>query len=319
MSQASVSKALNGSAEISEETRRKVLKIATEKGYFEQKKKAKRVEGRHYRPYIAIVVPEIISLNYAAEATMLVRALDAMKLDGRIYISGFGADGYHRTLQEILRNEYVDGVISFYDIPPERPMKLPFVCITQFDVDLPCNLVSSSLKEGIRAAVRHLTTLGHERIGFIGERNTLPKERLFVEVMTELGLDSSFLYSNEHRFERCGYGGILKMLDSEHIFPTALLCAYDEIAYGAINELKLYGYSVPQDFSVVGMNDVVFSNLMEPELTSIVIHSDTLCEEAIRLLCDAIRGESDRCRHIEVPCDLAVRKTTSSSRSELII
>ena len=102
VSQASVSKALTGSPEISDETRKKILKLAADNGYFEQKK---LVSSRHYRPYIAIVVPEIISINYATEATMLVRSLDAVNANGRVYISDFGSDNYNRTINEILQSE----------------------------------------------------------------------------------------------------------------------------------------------------------------------------------------------------------------------
>ncbi len=319
VSQASVSKALTGSPEISDVTRKKILKLAADNGYFEQKKLTRKVSSRHYRPYIAIVVPEIISINYATEATMLVRSLDAVNANGRVYISDFGSDNYNRTINEILQSEYADGIISFYDINPESEVSIPFVCITQFNVDLPYNLVSSNLKGGMKAAIKHLTDLGHENIGFIGEINTMPKEKIFVNTMKEFGLNPEFIYSNDNRFETCGYSGILKMLDSEHMFPTALICAYDEIAYGAINELKLYGYSVPEDFSIIGMNDVVFSKVMEPELTSIVLHSDEMCGEAVKLLCDDIQGEQKAAKHIEVQCDLAVRKSTAKPRKDIII
>lgn len=319
VSQATVSKALNGNSDIGEATRRKILKIADENGYFGQKKAARKSAGKHYRPYIAIVVPEIISLNFAKEATMLVKSLSAADIDGRIYISGFGEDEYNRTIDGLLKSEYADGIISFSGIRPQKEVTVPFVCINQFGVDLPYNLVSSNIGGGIRAAIRHLTDLGHERIGFIGETNTFMKEELFISVMKESGLDSGFIYSNECRFEACGHNGILKMLDSQKLFPTALICAYDEIAYGAINELKLYGYSVPDDFSVIGMNDVTFSKVMEPGLTTVVLHSDVMCAEAVKLLCDSIHGEQSAAKHIEVQCDLTVRKSTSIPRKEIII
>ncbi len=315
VSQSSVSKALAGSHEISEETLQKILKIAEELGYFGQKKKEKRMTGRYYRPYIAIVVPEIISLNYATEVTMLVKALDSIRADGRIHLSGFSDEEYERTVREILQNEYADGILSFYDRIPVSDPEIPFICITQFGVNLKGDLVSSNLTGGMKAAIQHLVDLGHRRIGFIGETNTLPKERLFQQIMQELSLESQYIYSNDNRFEMCGHAAILEMLDSQHLFPTAFICAYDEIAYGAINQLKLYGYSVPEDFSIIGMNDVAFSKVMEPELTTIVIHSDELCGEAVKLLEEALHGERKAARHIEVQCDLAIRKSTAKPRT----
>ncbi len=319
VSQATVSKALNGNSDIGEATRKKILKIAEENGYFDQKKTARKSLVKHCRPYIAIVVPEIISLNFAKEATMLVRLLASADIDGRIYLSGFEEDEYNRTIENLLKSDYADGIISFSGTKPRKNVTVPFVCINQFGVDLPYNLVSSNIGGGIRTAIRHLTALGHERIGFIGETNTLMKEELFVSVMKESGLDPGAIYSNECRFEACGHNGILKMLDSQKLYPTALICAYDEIAYGAINELKLYGYSVPGDFSVIGMNDVAFSRVMDPGLTTVVLHSDVMCAEAVKLLCDSIHGEQGAAKHIEVQCDLTVRKSTSVPRKEIII
>lgn len=314
-----MSKALNGNADIGEATRKKILKIAEENGYFDQKKTARKSLVKHCRPYIAIVVPEIISLNFAKEATMLVRLLASADIDGRIYLSGFEEDEYNRTIENLLKSDYADGIISFSGTKPRKNVTVPFVCINQFGVDLPYNLVSSNIGGGIRTAIRYLTALGHERIGFIGETNTLMKEELFVSVMKESGLDHGSIYSNECRFEACGHNGILKMLDSQKLYPTALICAYDEIAYGAINELKLYGYSVPDDFSVIGMNDVAFSRVMDPGLTTVVLHSDVMCAEAVKLLCDSIHGEQGAAKHIEVQCDLTVRKSTSVPRKEIII
>ncbi len=315
VSQSSVSKALCDSMEIGNETKQRIRRIAEETGYFGQKKKGKRLAGSHHRPYIAILVPEIISLNYATEATMLVKALDNIGADGRIYLSGFSAEEYEQTVQEVIRNEYVDGILSFHDSIPLSNPSLPFICITQFGVELKGDLVSSNLAGGMRAAIQHLVDLGHSRIGFIGEKNTLPKEELFRQVMTEFGLDAQYIYSNENRFEMCGYSAVLKMLDSQQLFPTALICAYDEIAYGAINELKLYGYGVPDDFSIIGMNDVTFSKVIEPELTTIVIHSDALCNAAVELLDEALHGERQAAKHIEVQCDLTVRTSTAKPRS----
>lgn len=66
---------------------------------------------------------------------------------------------------------------------------------------------------------------------------------------------------------------------------------------------------------MIGMNDVVFSKVLEPELTTIVINSDELCSEAIKLLGDNLYGGQKAVKHIEVQCGLAVRKSTGKPRA----
>ncbi len=318
VSQSSVSKALAGSLEISEETAKKIRRIATENGYYDQKKE-KRTNSRFYRPYIAILVPEIISLNYAQQATMLIRALDGINADGRIYVTGFEPDEIDRVTQSVLQSDFVDGVVSFSMKCPMEGSSIPFLSITQTPLDLPGHMVCNNFAGGLTLAIRHLTSLGHSRIGFVGETKTQAKAKIFTELMKEHGLEADYVYTNDFRFETCGYNAVLQMLDSDRLFPTALICAYDEIAYGVINELKLYGYGVPKDFSVIGINDVAFSKIIEPGLTSIVLHSDEICTEAVKLMESCLRGESGAIKHIEVQCSLALRESTGEPRKTPLV
>ena len=59
--------------------------------------------------------------------------------------------------------------------------------------------------------------------------------------------------------------------------PTAIICAYDNIAIGVINHLKSKGYNVPDDFSVIGINNINSSSFLETPLTTIDARPDDIC------------------------------------------
>jgi DNA-binding LacI/PurR family transcriptional regulator len=88
--------------------------------------------------------------------------------------------------------------------------------------------------------------------------------------------DSQHIFISNRRFEEAGMDGANRLLQSAVPY-TAAICAYDNIAFGLIKQLKKCNYQVPRDFSVIGMNDIRSTAYAETSLTSISEISSEIC------------------------------------------
>ncbi len=125
--------------------------------------------------------------------------------------------------------------------------------------------------QGVEQAVHHLVSLGHDRIGFVlGPPNNIDAtDRLsgFRSAVLRCGLDQVSEVSG-HFTEASGYAGAQLLLASPHP-PTALVCASDLSAIGAMKAVREVGLSIPRDLSIVGFGDFSVAAYVEPGLTTI--------------------------------------------------
>jgi len=119
---------------------------------------------------------------------------------------------------------------------------------------------------------------GHRRIGFIGEGLTTAKLSLFREAMFRncIPVNEEWIITSDERFEAAGYSGM------NHLFelaerPTAIVAAYDYIALGIYRSIYEHGYMVPDDVSVIGMDNIDVIRNVHPPMTSIGVDPKELC------------------------------------------
>jgi DNA-binding LacI/PurR family transcriptional regulator len=127
----------------------------------------------------------------------------------------------------------------------------------------------------LREAIEHLYASGHKNIVFFGEKLTVYKAEKFENIARSFPIKHSFITS-EHRFEKAGEDCVEKMLRYKEK-PTAIVCAYDNIALGAIKHLKAKGFRVPDDFSVIGINNINSASLLDTPLSTIDARPDDIC------------------------------------------
>jgi LacI family transcriptional regulator len=126
-------------------------------------------------------------------------------------------------------------------------------------------------KEGMRLAVQHLLDLGHRRIATIhgpeGFFDAQLREETLVKILHQFNLDLIARDRGDFTM-RAGYEAAIRLLGSEARF-TALVCANDDMALGAMRAIKEKGLRIPQDISVVGFDDQNFAAYCDPPLTTI--------------------------------------------------
>jgi LacI family transcriptional regulator len=110
--------------------------------------------------------------------------------------------------------------------------------------------------------------------------------------------------------ERGGYQSIQQLLNLDAC-PTAVFCANDLIAMGAMLAIREAGLSIPEDIAVVGFDDIPAARLVCPPLTTIRHNQSRLGRRAAELLFERLNEEApDTGRAVEVPYELIVRRTT---------
>ena len=152
---------------------------------------------------------------------------------------------------------------------------------------------------GAYNAVRHLTLLGHTRIAHFSGGDRLGARRRaagYRRALEEagIGFDPSLVISGMYN-SASGRHNITAILDDKIIdpLPTAVFCANDAIAYGAMEELSRRGIAVPDDISVVGYDDMMTARMTNPPLTTVRQPFHQMGERAVELLMLQIKRDTD--------------------------
>jgi len=169
---------------------------------------------------------------------------------------------------------------------------------------------------GTRLAVEHLLALGHTKIVHVGgpEDVSSSVNRLgaFEDMLRVAGLTGSHHFAQRH-IEEEGYR-VTRILLEERPDTTAVLAANDRLALGAIDAIVASGRSCPEDVSVVGFNDMPYSDRFSPPLTTIRISQYELGARTARRLLETIADPGRPAETELVAPELVVRGSTAPAR-----
>jgi LacI family repressor for deo operon, udp, cdd, tsx, nupC, and nupG len=168
-------------------------------------------------------------------------------------------------------------------------------------------------------ATNYLIAMGHERIALIyGQESSLltrDRENGYRIAMQEatLPIEEGWVVEGELTL----YGAIRatrNLLSHEHR-PTAIFCANDEMAIGALHAIKSAGLTVPGDMSLVGFDDIRYAEVLDPPLTTIGQPAEEIGERVMYRLCREIENETAGPEAPEiVPHKLIVRQSVARPR-----
>ena len=167
-------------------------------------------------------------------------------------------------------------------------------------------------------AVEHLAGLGHQRITLLtwnpGNRIVLQKEEGFSAAMERRGLVPKIVRTGDGaNTMQAGRAAVEQMLERREL-PTALWCASDYMAIGAIKALKSHGLGVPEDISVMGYDGIALADYFVPRLTTIRQDTQQLAEQGVDLL---LRSLQRHCApvHAVVPFQLIPGESVTPPRT----
>lgn len=231
-------------------------------------------------------------------------------------------DDYH----DMVLSKQADGIILLATVSPfensatNRRLPMPKVVLGLENVDASMAHYPSVRIDNIAAAkdaTNFLIRLGHSLIAFIfgcpNEGSTLTefREQGFREAMKEASLEVPTNWVIDGKMTITGARNAARTLLQGNERPTAIFCANDEMAYGVMHAIKLAGLRVPEDISVVGFDNIRFSEVVDPPLTTIAQPAEEIGVRIVQRLCQAIDG-NDIGEGAEVlPHQLVVRQSTA--------
>lgn len=295
-----VSYVLNDSGPVAPERRNRVLDAIRVLNY--SPNESARSLKRRSASTIAMVVPDLTNQFFAMVTEGVQKAASAVNVLVVLVVPD-AIETPEEHYAKLLRSQRVDGVIylsgtgsmpeTIYEMARSGPVVLVDEQIP--GRDLPSVVCDS--RRGAREVATHVLDQGHRRLAVIGGPPALwtAQQRLagYREAFAGAGLDpdSVPVFNGDYRQESGGEAAakILQLPEDER--PTALLCANDLMAIGAIEHLRTNGLRVPEDVSIVGFDDLPISALLTPRLTSVRQPARDMGYRAAKALFDLMEGK----------------------------
>lgn len=316
VSVSTASKALHYSKELHNDTIELVNRIARENGYFSDIRKQRQGTTKNKPLRFAVICPEIVSIHYTQIATTINDFLSAHNAVAEIRICNFDSELEREIMLSCLSTTDIDGVITLSTGEKFEDAELPVVGTVVGRVN---NSVNIDIYGGYEQAVKYLVEQGHRKIGYIGENLTKSKQRYVEEIIGKFGLkvDGRFILRSPYRFEKAGYTAICELIDSGIDLPTAFIAAYDEIAMGAVSALLNKGIRVPDDVSVIGMNNVPATEYFPVPMTTVGFDVDKLCRSAVETIFKCLEKPKGERLVTHVDMNLIVRRSSGAAKRDI--
>jgi LacI family transcriptional regulator len=320
VSVSTVSYVLNNSGPVAAERRARVLDAVEVLNYTPNE--SARSLKRRSASTIGLVVPDLANQFFALLAEGVERA--ASERDVLVVLCAPEATGAAGSVNaRLLRSQRLDGVVylSGADMSPSSLLELtrlgPVVLVDEQipGFDLPA--VVSDSRRGARVIARHVLEQGHRRIAVIGgpPRLWTAQQRLagYREALAAAGLDPDDLpvlagdYHQDSGAELAAQ--LLSGPPGER--PTALLCANDLMAIGALQYCKSAGISVPAELSIVGFDDLPVASLLTPALTTVRQPARDMGFAAANLLFDLLEDKPGDSSNGMFPVTVQIRDSVA--------
>ncbi|MFZ3570915.1 LacI family DNA-binding transcriptional regulator [Streptomyces sp. BH097] len=324
VSEATVSRVLNGKAGVAAATRQSVLAALDVLGYERPVRLKQRSAG-----LVGLITPELENPIFPALAQVVVQALTRQGYTPVLATQTPGGSTEDELTEMLVDRDvsgiiYVSGLHADTTADPQRYERLrgqgvPFVLVDGYAPAVAAPFISPDDRAAARLAVTHLLSLGHTRIGLaVGPRRFVPVQRKiegFVRTMTERldlpgdEIEHEFVQHSLYTLEG-GQAATAALLDRG---CTAVVCASDMMALGAIRAVRERGMDVPKDVSVVGFDDSPLIAFTDPPLTTIRKPVHAMGQAAVHTLLEEIGGTPAPPSEFVFMPELVVRGSTAAS------
>ncbi len=319
VSTATVSRVLNGSAPVKPDTRKRVADVI-EKHHFVFDGLAGGLATRRSR-VLGLIIPTLVNSIYAAFAQAIQATTQKERYTVLLGVSEFSPTEEERLIEQFVARRVEALILTGAERASRtyqqmRRNQVPFILTwkTTRRRDLPS--VSFDNEAAARQAVAHLIDAGHRRIGLICGRtavNDRARERRegFEHTLMEHGMapDPELIRECNFEFDE-GRAAMQAMLRNARP-PTAVFCANDIQAIGAMTECREAGILVPEQISIVGFDDLPIATLVEPQLTTIRVPAAEMGRRAAEAVIEHL-SHGTPLRSIVLPTELITRASVRS-------
>ncbi len=311
---ATVSRVLNGKAQVAEATRAKVESAVRRLGYSPNGTAKSLITRRTMT--LGVVLPEL----YGEFFSEFIRGLDfsARARGYHLLVSSSHSDrGEIEAMLKAMRGR-VDGIVVMSPDADSRtldravPDTLSVVLVNPSQEDSRFDVLSIDNYGGAYSMTRHLLSLGHRALAFVcgpaGNVDAVERLRGFRAAVEELAGGTALVGELEGDFrEDSGYRAGRWLL-SQRPRPTAVFAANDAMAIGVLSAFHEAAVRVPEDIALVGFDDIPIARFVSPPLTTVRVAIRQLGERAVERLCAAIEAGREHERRLErMPTETVIR------------
>ena len=290
-----------------------------------------------YVPVLGLIVPSVANPFYGVFARYVEDA--ALELGFKVFLGNSERDPEREQsyadelwsygVRGIILGSSLTSLAHLNDLIEQGLSVMVFDRPGQRTHNVPVDSVSVDKVNAARLATRHLLALGHQRIGFLsgpiktvnrmdrleGYRLALREEDIQPDpALVWEGIPSAIGFGDAEAVE-LGRVGAQHLLNSAEP-PTAIFAINDMYAFGAYAGARDLGYSVPNDLSVIGFDDIVLTEVVQPPLTTIKQPIREITRAAVRRMVGRVQGTiTGPVEHLSLPADLIVRASTARVKS----
>jgi DNA-binding LacI/PurR family transcriptional regulator len=319
VSEATVSRVLNGKPGVSGATREAVLTALDVLGY----ERPTQLRGERAR-LIGLVLPELQNPIFPALAEVIGGAL-AQRGFTPVLCTRTAGGLSEADYVGMLLDQQVSGVVfagghyaeqaaphDHYRLLHERGIPVVLLNAAIEHLDFPC--VSTDDMTAAGQAFTHLASLGHQRIGLVvGPEDHMPSCRKLAEFVSLAERACHAVAPVEHTLFSLEGGQAATTRLLRH-GVTGVICGSDVLALGAIRAVRRAGLSVPGDVSVVGFDDSAFMNCTDPPLTTVRQPIESMGKAAVALLVNQIENVAVYPEELLFEPELVVRGSTGPAQ-----
>ena len=315
VSEATVSRVLNGRNGVSEATRASVLTALDVLGY-ERPTKLRGERGR----LVGLVLPELQNPIFPALAEVVTASLAQRGFTPLLAARTIGGVP-ERDYIEMLLDHQVSGVVfaggsyaladaehGHYRALTDR--RMPVVMVNAGVDDLGFPHISTDDAVAVEQAYGHLRSLGHQHIGMVmGPEDHMPSRRKLAALARIAGVSGDSWY-----VERTNFSMESARLAAARLIErgvTGMICASDVLALGSIRAARRLGLDVPRDISVVGYDDSALMTCTDPPLTTVRQPIEMMGQAAVDMLVNQIEGSGVAPDELLFEPELVVRGSTA--------
>ena len=319
VSNRTVSRVINRSSKVGEDTREKVQRVIDDLSYRPNAQARGLAGGRSYLLGLIYDNPDALFIDEAQRGVLNV----CRELGYELVIHPCGeTDMLCSEVVGSVKRSKLDGVIVLPPLSEDHDLAgalaqedVPYVRLAAIALDTSDRVVVSNERSAVATMAEYLVGLGHRRIGYVtgpqGRRSTRERLEGFSDALERLGcaFPAELIARGAYSFE----SGIecARTLLSKPEPPTAIFASNDDMAAGVIQTATEMGLNVPRDLSVAGFDDSALATRIRPALTTIRRPVRAMARLAANKLIAGIEGRHDEARvGVLLDPDLIVRDST---------
>lgn len=318
VSVATVSRVINSKGVVTESTAQAVRAAIAQLNYVpnQQARNLRRNESRNF----LVLLPNITNPYYANVFDGINRR--AQELDYSVYLCSTDRRSPKEMIQEAISNNRADGAILMHIGYDEQWLaqcdpKFPIVQCCEYTNYGCAPYVAVDNYRGALNAMQYLLQLGHHRIGLIGAANnnisTFHRMNAYRDALIQAGLQISndlITYCDANYSYDSSLNAAESLLRQENP-PTAVFCISDAVALAAVVKAQELGLQIPDKLSIVGFDDVIYTQMLHPHITTVVQPCAQIGRKAVEMLHQLVTKGSLQQPEVLLPHGFIVRESTA--------